>query len=46
MSRPKHSGFEAPIYGTTLPEGMKLKRNADGTITRVPIKKKKKKTTK
>ena len=46
MSTPKHSGFEAPIYGTTLPKGMKLKKNADGTVSRVPVKKQKKSTQK
>lgn len=42
-SRPKHSGFEGPVRFTVLQDGMKLKRNADGTISAVPAKKKKKK---
>lgn len=46
MATPKHSGFDAPTYGTVLPEGMRLKKNANGTISAVPIKKKKKKETK
>ena len=43
MATPKHSGFEAPIYGTVLPKGMKLKKNADGTISAVPATQRKKK---
>lgn len=38
-TKPKHSGFEAPLYGTLLPKGTKLKKNADGTVTPVYPKK-------
>lgn len=43
MSRSKHSGFEAPIRFSVLQDGMKLKKNADGTVSAVPVRKKKKK---
>lgn len=43
MATSKHSGFEAPTYGTVLAKGMRLKKNADGTVSAVPVKKKKKK---
>lgn len=42
-TKPRHSGFEAPTYGTVLADGMRLKKNADGTVSAVPVRKKKKK---
>ena len=33
VERPSHSGFDCPAYGTMLPEGTKLQRNNDGTVT-------------
>ena len=42
-SRPKHSGFDAPIYGTVHPKGSKIKKNPDGTVDIIEPKKKKKK---
>ena len=32
---PLHSGFEAPVIGTTLPRGTTYINNPDGTITLV-----------
>lgn len=29
----RHCGFEAPVYGTLLPKGTKLKKNPDGTVS-------------
>lgn len=51
MATPKHSGFEAPVIGSVVPDGAKFKKNPDGTYTIVepkkkPVKKETKKTTK
>lgn len=37
--RPKHSSFEYPTIGELLPDGTKLKKNRDGTITPIYPKK-------
>ena len=37
---PKHSGFEAPAIGKVYPKGTKFKKNPDGTISPVGVKKK------
>lgn len=31
-TRPRHSAFEAPIYGTIHPKGTKIRRLPDGLI--------------
>ena len=31
-TRPRHSAFEAPIYGTIHPKGTKVRRLPDGLI--------------
>ena len=36
----KHSGFEAPVYGTVIPKGTRWKKNPDGTSTPIYPKKK------
>ena len=36
----KHSGFEAPTIGRVIPDGVKRKKNPDGTVTLVYPKKK------
>lgn len=38
------SGFDVEPYGEVIPEGTKFKKNKDGTLTRIPPKKKKKTT--
>ena len=38
---PKHSGFEAPEYGTVAPNGAKMKKLPNGRITFVAPKAKK-----
>ena len=40
-SKPKHSGFDAPVIGTQYPKGTVWKKNKDGTISPVVPKKKK-----
>ena len=35
MDKKKHSGFDVPTYGKLLPEGTKIIRNPDGTISHV-----------
>ncbi len=44
MAEKKHSGFEAPTYGTVYPAGTKFKTNANGKL--VPVLPKKSRSSK
>ena len=38
MATKKHSGFEAPVYGTVAPKGSTIRRLENGRIEIVPPK--------
>ena len=42
---PKHSGFEAPTYGTVVPDGYTMVKQKNGNYKMEPVKKDTKKTT-